>query len=145
MEPVSEKPRVLKAHGEWLYIEKIVELKTAGGLHIPQTFDHGHSVRQKFAAVKDTFRAIVLSVGDRVKERIHQFDEIIVYTFAEGDGSKLYTGENVGEQRRMFIKAKDVVCVLEPSAQSQSLPSEKACSGASSSPDVCDSSSLACG
>lgn len=133
----ADGPRVLKAHGEWLYIEKIVELKTESGLlHIPQTFDAGSSPRKKFQAVKDTFRARVLSVGSRVTEPIRQFDEIIVYTFAEGDGSKLYTGENVGEKRRMFIKAKDVVCVLEPSARSPSLPSEKACFGPSSSPDV---------
>lgn len=143
VEPVSEKPRVLKAHGEWLYVEKIVELRTAGGLHIPQTFDHRNSVRRKFAAVQDTFRARVLSVGHRVTEPIEQFDEVVVYTFAEGDGSRLYTGENAGEKLRMFIKQKDVVCVIERErfSRSPSLPSAAGCSGVASSKDasVCSS------
>lgn len=113
---LGETPlRVLKAHGEWLYIEKIVQTMTEGGLHIPQTADYKKNPRLRFAGVENTFRARVLSVGSRVSEPVYQGDEIVVWTFAEGDGSTLYTGENVGEKRRLFIKQKDVVCVLEPS------------------------------
>ena len=112
---LGETPlRVLKAHGEWLYVEKIIPEKTESGLlFIPSTADYKKNPRLRFANIDNTFRARVLSVGSRVSEPIYQGDEIVVWTFAEGDGSRLYTGENVGEKRKMFIKQSDVVCVIE--------------------------------
>lgn len=109
---MGEAARVLRAYGEWIYVQKIVEERTSGGLFIPQTADYRHKPRLRFASVENTFRARVLSIGPRVDLDIDQGDEILVYTFAEGDGSKFYTGENVGEKGRLFIKPKDIVCAI---------------------------------
>lgn len=95
-----------------LYVERLRPKMTPGGLHLPETFKAGrtgHSAREKMNAISDTFPARVLAVGPQVRE-VEPGDEILVLTFADGDGSKLWTGENVGERDRMFIKPDDIVC-----------------------------------
>jgi hypothetical protein len=44
---------------------------------------------------------------------LNQGDEILVWTYAAGDGSKLYTGDSVGEKDKMFVRMDDVVCAVE--------------------------------
>ncbi len=109
-------PNVIRPLRDGLYVERMRETVTQGGIVLPETFKagkNGFSARQKMNAVADHFRAKVLAVGPDVRE-LSQGDEILVWAFAEGDGSKLYTGESVGDKGKLFIKADDVVCALEP-------------------------------
>lgn len=106
----------MKPLGSRLYVERIRPAVTPGGIHLPETFKagkHGSSARQKVNAIEDTFRATVLAIGPDVRE-LSPGDIVVVFSFAEGDGSKLYTGESVGEKGRMFIGLDDVVCAIEP-------------------------------
>jgi hypothetical protein len=100
-----------------VYVEKIVQTHSPSGLiELPGTFragKGGHSARLKMGAVQDTFHARVLSIGPNVRE-LSPGDEVLVFTFAEGDGSTLWTGENVGERNRMMVKyPDDILCALD--------------------------------
>jgi len=97
-----------------VYVEKIRRTRSGGGIEIPIFGAFcGHSAKKKMAATPDYFPARVLAIGPDVKE-IAPGDEVLVETFAEGDGSKLYTGENIGEQDRLMVMyPNDVLCVVE--------------------------------
>lgn len=82
---------------------------TPGGIVIPATT--GSRAKTK----SDLWRGRVLAVGPEVKE-IAPGQDVIVHTWADGDGSKLYSGEGVGGHRS-FIKQADIVCVAEPDAR----------------------------
>ncbi len=104
-----------------IYVEKIVETETAGGIVIPGSFDYRFSARLKFGAIPDYFRAKVLAVGPNKRELMDSEgqalaygDEVYVYSYAGGDGSKLMTGESVGEKGRCFIKPDDIVMAVSP-------------------------------
>ena len=93
-----------------VYVERLRPKTTDGGIHIPETFEAKHSARLKTAATPDYFPAKILSIGPLVRELLPG-DTVLVYTYAEGDGKKLYTGENVGERDRMFVHyPDDFVC-----------------------------------
>ncbi len=102
-----------------LYVEKIRPTHSPGGLlHLPSTFragKGGHSAREKMNATADHFPAKVLAVGPQVRE-VKPGDTVLVWTFAEGDGSKLWTGDSVGEKDRLFIKPDDIVCAQDVDA-----------------------------
>ena len=110
-----EGARVVRPLGDWILIEKIVPKKSESGLiHLPETFNHKHSATLKHGAVADYFKARVLARGPRVPSELEQFDEVFVYTYADGDGTRLYTGEDSGEKRRMFIKPRDIIAAVGP-------------------------------
>ncbi len=99
-----------------VYVERVHKEKTEGGILIPKTFragKSGHSASAKMDAVPDYFEAKVLHIGPEVTE-IAPGDHLLVWSFDGGDGSKLYTGENVGEKDRAFIRfPDDVVCAID--------------------------------
>jgi co-chaperonin GroES (HSP10) len=98
-----------------VYVEKIEPEVLASGIILPTKGAFmGHSARMKMNATPDYFHAKVIAIGPDVKE-LALGDEVYVHTFAEGDGSKLYTGENVGEKRRLLVKyPDDILCALDP-------------------------------
>ncbi len=105
---------------DWLYVERIKETKTTGGILLPETFKAGKSglsARQKMNAIKDHFLVKVLATGPEVQKSeasgLFQGDHALVWSYAEGDGSKLFTGETGGEKDRLFIKPGDVVCAVD--------------------------------
>jgi hypothetical protein len=109
-------PNVIRPTGSNIYIQRIRPKMTPGGLHLPETFKagkNGRSKREEFAAIPDTFHAHVLAVGPDVRE-LAQGDEVIVFSYADSDGSKVFTGESVGEKDKIFIKPDDIVCVVDP-------------------------------
>jgi len=110
-EPITTAVKPLR---NLVYVEKIRRTRSGGGIEIPIFGAFcGHSAKKKMAATPDYFPARVLAIGPDVKE-IKPGDEVLVYTFAEGDGSKLYTGENVGERERLMVMyPNDVLCVVE--------------------------------
>lgn len=104
-----------------VYVERIKREMTAGGLHIPQTFvcgKHGHAAGTRIQATPDYFEAEVLAIGPDVRE-LEPGDRCYVFTFADGDGSNLYTGTSddgrrADKARRMFVKyPDDFVCAVE--------------------------------
>lgn len=108
--------RKVRPLGDWIFIEKIVftkSLEDKGLIHLPATFDHKHRASLKHMAVGDYFHARVLARGPRVPDEIAQFDEVLVYTYAEGTGERFYTGEDSGERGRMFVKPKDCFLVVD--------------------------------
>lgn len=80
------------------------ETVTEGGIIIPAT--QGARARTK----SDLWRGRVLAVGPLVRD-VEPGEDVIVHTWADGDGSKLYSGESVGGHRS-FIKLGDVACVV---------------------------------
>lgn len=110
------EPNVIRPLRDQLYVQRIRETASAGGIILPETFKagkNGFSARQKMNAVPDHYRARVLATGPDVRE-LAQGDEVLVWSYADGDGSKLYTGEGVGEKDKLFIKMDDVVCAIDP-------------------------------
>ena len=106
---------------DWLYVEKIPERMSPGGIHLVETFRAGKSgvsARERMNAVKDHFTVRVLATGPEVQRSeasgLFQGDLALVWSYAAGDGSKLFTGETGGEKNRLFIKPNDVVCGLDP-------------------------------
>ncbi len=98
-----------------VYVEKIPRLMSEGGIHIPQAFK-ARGPGSRLQGVQDFFHAKVLAVGPEAQRDVAVGDEALVYTFAEGDGTTLYTGDSVGERNRMFVKYPgDFVCVLQTS------------------------------
>jgi co-chaperonin GroES (HSP10) len=98
-----------------VYVERIRPEATPGGILIPQTFDHKHSARLKTAATPDYFPARVLAVGPQVRD-LKEDDHVFVWTYAEGDGSKLFTGDAEGAlgKDRMFVAwPNDFVCAQD--------------------------------
>ncbi len=111
-DPIATAVRPLR---DLVYVEKVRKTQSDGGILFPQPGAFcGHSARKKTAATPDYFTARVLSVGPEVRE-LSPGDEVLVYTYAEGDGSKLYTGENIGERERLIVKYPgDFLCAVEP-------------------------------
>ncbi len=106
---------------DWLYVEKVIERLSPGGIHLVECFKAGKSglsARQRINAIKDHFLVRVLATGPEVQKSeaagLFQGDHALVWSYAEGDGSKLYTGESGGEKDRLFIKPGDVVCAVDP-------------------------------
>lgn len=111
-----ENPRAIRPLHDRIYIQKLRVAESKGGIIFPETFKlrKQFSARERLNSVPDLFHAIVLACGPDVRE-LAQGDEIIVYSFADSDGSKMYTGESVGEKDRMFIGPDDVVCAVDRS------------------------------
>jgi len=85
------------------------ETVTAGGIIIPAT------TQSRAKTKSDLWRGRVLAVGPKVRD-LSPGDDVIVHTWADGDGSKLYSGENVGGHRQ-FIREGDIACACSPEAQ----------------------------
>jgi co-chaperonin GroES (HSP10) len=109
-------PRAIRPLHDRIYIQKLRVAESKGGIIFPETFKlrKQFSARERLNSVPDLFHAIVLACGPDVRE-LSQGDEIIVYSFADSDGSKMYTGDSVGEKDRMFIGPDDVVCAVDRS------------------------------
>lgn len=97
-------PDVIRPLGVQMYVEKIRPLISDGGIHLPESFDHKFSAKKKFDAIPDYFIAKVLAVGPDERSGLQPGDHTLVWTYAEGDGSKMWTGVSVGEKNRFFIK-----------------------------------------
>jgi co-chaperonin GroES (HSP10) len=109
------EPRYVRPIRDNIYIQRIRPAQSAGGIIFPTSFKFGKSgfsAKAKMDAIPDVFPAHVLALGPEVRE-LSVGDEIMVYTYAEGDGSKLYTGETTGERERLFIRPDDVVCAVD--------------------------------
>lgn len=106
--------RAIRPLHDRIYIQRLRVAESSGGIIFPATFrlKKQFSARERLNSVPDLFHAIVLAVGPDVRE-LSQGDEVIVYSFADSDGSKMYTGESVGEKDRLFIGPDDVVCAVE--------------------------------
>lgn len=109
-------PNVIRPLRDQLYVQRLKQTHYEGGVILkPETFKagkNGFSAREKMNGIPDYFPAKVLATGPDVRE-LSQGDEVLVWSYADGDGSKLYTGESVGEKDKMFIKMDDVVCAVE--------------------------------
>lgn len=96
-----------------LYVERVRREKTAGGIVIPQTFDHRHRPSLKFGAIADHFEAKVLAVGPDVRE-VRPGDHVLVWTYAGAGEKRLWTGEPGDSKDRLFVRCPDdVVCAID--------------------------------
>lgn len=85
------------------------ERTTKGGIVLPATL--GAKAKTK----ADMWRGKVLAVGPDVRE-LTPGDHVLVHTWAEGDGSTLYTGVGLGAHR-VLIRPDDVICAVDPDAE----------------------------
>lgn len=107
---------MLKPLRNLMHIERVVREKTPGGIFIPQTFDHANRPSLKFGAMRDYFEAKVLAVGPEVRD-VEPGDHVLVWTFADGDGRQLFTGE--GDDNRLLVRyPDDLVCAVDVEAAS---------------------------
>ena len=105
-------------------VERVEKRVTDGGIVIPETFDAKHSPRLKMLAKADYFEVEVKACGPEVRD-LKPGDHAYVFTFAEGDGTTLYTGTSdtgarADQAKRLFVKwPQDFVCAidLEPAAE----------------------------
>lgn len=103
----DEDPNVIRPLGARIYVEKIIPKMSDGGIHIPESFDFKFSAKKKHDAIPDYFVAKVLAVGPDERSGLQPGDHTLVWTHAEGDGSKLWTGESVGEKNKFFINGTE--------------------------------------
>ena len=100
------EPNVIRPIGAQMYIERVPRLQSDGGIHLPETFNYRFSARQKMNAIPDYFLAKVLAVGPDERSGLQPGDHTLVWSYAGGDGAKLYVGESVGEKNRLFIRGE---------------------------------------
>lgn len=86
--------RRLEGHG--------IETVTPGGIIIPATSEARAKTK------RDYFRAEVVATGPEVRD-LEPGEHVLVHTWADGDGSELYTGS--------FIGPDDVICVVAKGAR----------------------------
>ncbi len=103
-----------------LYVERMRPKATPGGILLPETFRAGRSglsARERINSIPDLFLVRVLATGPEVQKSeasgLFQGDHALVWSYAAGDGSKLYTGESVGEMDRLFIRPNDVATAVD--------------------------------
>jgi co-chaperonin GroES (HSP10) len=84
-----------------------IERVTKGGIIIPATTEAHAKTRA------DTFRAVVLAKGPEAPSELALRDVVILHTWAEGDGSTLYTGVRGLEKHHLFVKPDDIVCIVD--------------------------------
>ncbi len=101
---MSDEPNVIRPIGAKMYVEKIIPKTSHGGIHIPESFDFKFSAKKKHDAIPDVTLVRVLAVGPDERSGLQPGDMTYIWTYASGDGSKLWTGEGVGEKNRFFIK-----------------------------------------
>ena len=104
--PSTDDPNVIRPLRDQLYVQRVRPTQTEGGIVLPATFNYRFSARQKMNAVPDYFLAKVLAVGPEERSGLQPGDHTFVWSYADGDGSKLYVGESVGERDRLFIKGE---------------------------------------
>lgn len=99
-------------------VERVEKDESPGGIVLPKTFEARHSPRLKMLAKPDYFEAEVIACGPDVRE-LKPGDHTLVFTFADGDGSTLYTGQSDNGRRadgakRLFVKyPDDFVCAVD--------------------------------
>ncbi len=119
---------IARVVGERIYVQRIRETQSKGGILFPQTFKagkSGHSARLKMNAVRDLFRARVLAKGQCRKcgrERhacdladVNVGDIVLVYSYADGDGSTLFSGQWFGDEG--FLKVGDFIAAPPEGAE----------------------------
>ncbi len=103
-----------------LYVERLRPKRTPGGILLPEAFRAGKSglsARERINSIPDLFLVRVLATGPEVQKSeahgLFQGDHALVWSYAAGDGSKLYTGESSDEKDRLFIKPNDIATAVE--------------------------------
>jgi co-chaperonin GroES (HSP10) len=85
------------------------ERTTAGGIVIPAT------TQARAKTKSDLWRGRVIAVGPKV-QGLEPGEDVIVHTWGDGDGSKLYSGEGIGGHHS-FIRQSDIVCAVTPGTE----------------------------
>lgn len=83
-----------------------IERTTKGGIVLPATLESHAKTK------RDGFRARVLALGPDVKVDLAKDEHVLVHTWAEGDGSNLYTGSPLGGGK-LLIQPDDIICVVD--------------------------------
>ena len=105
---MSEEQTAIRPLRDQLYVQRIRATQTEGGILLPASFSpqKKFGARERMNSVPDYFLAKVLAVGPEERSGLQPGDHTYVWSYADGDGSKLYTGESVGEKDKLFIKGE---------------------------------------
>jgi len=110
-------PNVIRPIGARMYVERIRPKQTPGGLHIPECFKagkNGLSARERMNGIPDYFLVRILAIGSEECSGFRPGDHTFVWSYREGDGSRLYTGDSVGERDRIVIRGRRAGDSTEP-------------------------------
>lgn len=103
---MNDSPDFIRPLRAQMYVERVVETHWRDTIIIkPETFAQTKrfSAREKFNAIPDYYLAKVLAVGPEERSGLQPGDHTMVWSYADGDGSVLYSGKSVGERGRLFI------------------------------------------
>lgn len=87
-----------------------IERVTPGGIIIPATSESRAKTKN------DTWKGRVLAKGPKAPTELAIGDVVIVFTWADGDGSVLYTGTAGLARNELFIATDDIVCIVDETA-----------------------------
>lgn len=87
-----------------------IERVTKGGIIIPATLE-AHAKTKN-----DTWRGKVIAKGPKAPDDVVVNDVVMVFTWADGDGKKLYTGHEALTKNQCFIEPDDIVCIVDDDA-----------------------------
>lgn len=107
---MNEQGPFIRPIGARMYVERVKETHWRDSIVLkPETFapQKKFGARERMNAIPDFFLAKVLAVGPEEKSGLQPGDHTLVWSYADGDGSKLYTGESVGEKGRLFINGEE--------------------------------------
>jgi co-chaperonin GroES (HSP10) len=103
----------VKPLGNRILVERLeghgIERTTPGGIIIPATNE------RRAEHKRDGFRARVEAIGPEVREQLEVGEHVLVHTWANGDGSQLYTGDRMGANQ-LLIAPDDIICAVHPDA-----------------------------
>ena len=87
-----------------------IERVTKGGIIIPATTESRAKTKS------DTWKGRVVALGPQAPSELKIGDVVIVFTWADGDGSKLYVGHEGLGKNQLFVAPDDVVCIVDEDA-----------------------------
>lgn len=106
-----EPPRKVRPLRDLVLVQRLeghgIERVTPGGIVIPAACE------AKAKTKNDYFRARVIAKGPKAPPELEVGEDVLVHTWAGGDGTGLYTGAltSVGNGR-MLITPDDIVCAF---------------------------------
>lgn len=101
----------IRPQRDLILVEKLeghgIERVTKGGIIIPAT-NESHAKTKN-----DTWRGKVIAKGPKAPSELATGDVVMVFTWASGDGTKLYTGHKALTKHQCFIAPDDIVCIVD--------------------------------
>lgn len=87
--------------------------KTAGGIYIPQTFDHRARPELRIGATPDYWEAEVLAVGPDARGDVVPGEHVLVKTWAGDEHQGLYAGQAIDDDHVFVRCPQDIIGLVQ--------------------------------